>query len=56
MSSLICRKQARKIEIFKKVTKTNKQVFLALISANGIKSNRYSDDLVSGIVVLDDLN
>jgi hypothetical protein len=45
----------RKIEVFKKITRTNKQVFLALISANGIKANRYSKEIVSSIVTLEDL-
>ncbi len=44
----------QKIEIFKEVTRTNKQVFMALISANGVKRNQYSDDLISAIVTLED--
>lgn len=45
----------RKIAVFKEQTKTKKQIFLALISANGVKNNYYAEDLFSGIVTLDDL-
>lgn len=45
----------KKIEIFKKITKTNKQIFLSIISANGIKPNRYSDELINQVVTLEDL-
>jgi len=48
-------KLQKKLKIFKKVTRTNKQLFIALISANGVKKNKYSDELVSGVVTLDDL-
>lgn len=48
-------KVRRKIEIFKKITGTNKQIFFSMISASGIKRNKYSDELVSGVVTLDDL-
>ncbi len=41
--------------IFKKVTKTKKQTFIAMVSANGIKNNTYAEDLVSNIVTIDDL-
>ena len=49
------RKLQQKLEIFKKMTRTNKQLFIALISANGVKKNKYSDDLLSGVVTLNDL-
>lgn len=45
----------RKIEVFKNVTRTKKQLFLSLISANGLKENYYADDLVSGVATLEDL-
>ncbi len=48
-------KLQQKLKIFKKVTRTNKQLFIALISANGVKKNKYSDELISGIATLDDL-
>ncbi len=44
-----------KIVVFKNSTKTHKQIFLALISANGVQSNQYSNELLSGTVVLEDL-
>jgi AAA+ ATPase superfamily predicted ATPase len=43
-----------RIDIFKNVTRTNKQVFLSLISANGVKETIYSEE-IDGIVTLDDL-
>lgn len=45
----------RKIEIFKKFTRTTKQIFLVMISSGGIKKNNYSDELVSDVVMLEDL-
>jgi len=44
-----------KIETFKKITKTTKQIFLSMIVANGLQKNTYSNDLVVCIVTLDDL-
>jgi len=45
----------QKMTVFKKVTRTKKQLFLALISANGVKQNSYSKELLSGVVTSDDL-
>lgn len=45
----------KKIAIFKKATGTQKQIFLSFISANGIKATVYSEDMVTGIVTLNDL-
>ena len=44
-----------KLAIFKEKTKTNKQIFLCLISANGVRKNRYFTDLIHSTVTLDDL-
>lgn len=44
-----------KITIFKKKTKTDKQIFLAMISANGLKPTMYAEELVTNVVTLDDL-
>ncbi len=44
-----------KIEVFKKTTKTNKQIFLMLISANGIQKNQYSSQIIDVIVTLEAL-
>ncbi len=41
--------------LFGQKTKTTKQLFLAIISANGLKKTIYSEGLVSGIVTLNDL-
>ncbi len=48
--NLICKK-----EIFTKKMKTNKQLFLVLISAHGLKENIYSEDLISDVVTLEAL-
>jgi hypothetical protein len=45
----------KKIEIFKEKTKTTKQIFLAIISASGIKKSIYSEDMITGIVTQEDL-
>ena len=44
-----------KLMFFKSVTGTKKQIFFAIISANGVKKNKYSEELLNGIVTLDDL-
>ena len=41
--------------LFKEKTQTNKQIFLSLISANGIKKTMYSEELIHGVVTLHDL-
>ena len=48
-------KLTRKIEVFKQVTRTKKQLFLAIISANGIKKTIYSEEIVNKIITLSDL-
>ena len=47
-------KLQKKVDVFKRVTGTKKQIFIAMISANGVKSNKYSSELLSHIVTLDD--
>lgn len=48
-------KLRQKMVTFQRVTGTEKQLFLVLITANGLKANRYSDELIDQVVVLDDL-
>lgn len=48
-------KLKRKIEVFREKTKTTKQIFLAFVSASGLKKTIYSEDMVSAVVTLDDL-
>lgn len=48
-------KLKQKINVFKKITRTNKQLFLVIISANGMKNTIYSEDIVNGVVTSDDL-
>ena len=45
----------RKMDVLKKQTGTTKQLFWSLISAHGIKDNFYADDMINGVVTLDDL-
>lgn len=45
----------RKMDVFKKKTKTNKTLMLAMVSANGVKENMYSEELVSNVVTLEDI-
>lgn len=44
-----------KVNVYKKHTETKKQIFIAIISANGIKPTMYSEELISNVVSLDDL-
>ncbi len=44
-----------KMEIFRKITGTNKQLFLTMITSGGLKQSIYSEDLIDGVVVLKDL-
>jgi hypothetical protein len=48
-------KLKKKIDIFKKVTRTNKQIFLAMISAHGLKKTIYTENIIDGVVTLNDL-
>ena len=41
-------KLQQKINIFRKITRTKKQIFLAMVSANGIKKTMYSVEMVDG--------
>ena len=49
------KKLENKVRIFREKTKTKKQIFLAMISANGIKETMYSEELIQDIVTLEDL-
>lgn len=45
----------QKVDVFKERTHTQKQIFIAFISVNGIKNNYYADEIISKIVTLADL-
>jgi uncharacterized protein len=45
----------QKIAVFKERTHTKKQIFIAFISANGIKNNYYADEIIDKTVTLTDL-
>jgi len=46
---------AQKIDVFKQVTRTDKQLFLAIVSANGLKQTVYSEEMVNAVVTLNNL-
>lgn len=48
-------KLLNKVAAYRKYTGTKKQIFIAMISANGLKPTMYSEELISGCVTLDDL-
>ena len=48
-------KLKQKVDIFKKITSCKKQIFISLICSNGMKKNKYTDELINGVVTLDDL-
>lgn len=48
-------KLSNKIKVFKQRTRTKKQIFVSLISANGVKQNQYFHKLIDGLVSLEDL-
>jgi len=43
------------IDIFKKVTRTRKQLLVAIISAAGVRETAYAEDFLDAIVDLKDL-
>jgi len=45
----------RKMEVFRKQTRTKKTLFLSMITAHGLKPTLYSEELVNGQVTLEDL-
>lgn len=46
---------ANKVALFQSQTKTKKQIFLAMITVEGLKQNIWSEDLVTNIIALQDL-
>lgn len=45
----------KKKTVFQKITRTKKQIFMAMVSASGVNKNKYADELIDGVVILDDL-
>ena len=54
ISKAYAKNLVNKINVFTTKTKTSKQIFLAMITANGIIENIYYDDLIQGIVIAKD--
>jgi hypothetical protein len=46
---------SQKIEVFRENSGTKKQLFLAMISAHGIKQTMYSEEMLTGVATLEDL-
>jgi AAA+ ATPase superfamily predicted ATPase len=44
-----------KRDIFIKKTRTQKQIFIVMMTSSGLIENPYSDELINGVVTLDDL-
>ena len=44
----------RKMKVFREQTNTKKQLFMAMVSVNGLKNNFYADDLICATVTLND--
>jgi hypothetical protein len=45
---------ANKVSVYQRVTKNSKQLFIALVSANGIKKSAYANKFI-GIMTVNDL-
>lgn len=45
----------KRIEIYREQTRTQKEIFLALIASSGMRSSKYSDELISQTVSLEEL-
>ena len=45
----------RKIKVYKEQTRSRKQLYFSLISSNGVKNNMYSEELINGVVTMNDL-
>ncbi len=49
------KKLLSKVDVFKKRTKTEKQLFISMICASGLQPSMYSEEIITNTVVLDDL-
>ena len=51
-----CAERLRKVtDVFKEKTATKKQIFITIISANGLKKTMYSEEMISSVITLSDL-
>lgn len=48
-------KLRQKVDTYRQITRTKKQIFIAMIAAHGIKANDYADELITTTVTLEDL-
>jgi hypothetical protein len=47
-------KLLNKATVYKQQTRTSKQLFLVMITANGLKPSMYSEETINGVVTLED--
>lgn len=45
----------KKMKVFQEKTDIKKQLFLSMITSNGLKETMYADEMVQGMVILEDL-
>lgn len=48
-------KLLKKMDVFRKKSRTKKQLFLAMVTTFGLKQTMYSEEIVTNQVILDDL-
>lgn len=46
---------SRVIDVYKNITRSKKQIFISMISANGVQENVYSKELIDSVVTLENL-
>lgn len=49
------RQLVKKMEIYKKITETKKQIFLAFVTSSALKRSLYSEEEISAVIKLEDL-
>lgn len=49
------KKLLNKVNVYKKQRRVDKQAFLVMITANGLSPSMYSEEMIDGVVILDDL-
>jgi len=45
----------RKLDVFRRVTRTRKSLFLTLVTTFGVRQNSYATDLVANEITMNDL-
>lgn len=55
INKVYAEKLRKKIDVFQKITRSKKQIFLTFISANGLKETMYSKEVIDSFINLRDL-